>query len=816
MSLTKTPPDSVLSSLEIARSSSSNASSPLGDHGNGHKTNGHKANGHAPIEAPKKAESDDHGLSMALASDIAADGTFGERWLLVDERHVRVFSPDGEGPAKLDLDVPLSDLKLARAEMLVGNGVLELVTKDGRVLQAVRYTQALAPQFNGAARALESFIIGETPPESVLEGFERKFCKKCGLPLPEDTSVCTACIDKRATIARMMGYGAPYKAQAAGVVFLSLFGVLLSLITPILTTRVLTDMVLIPHQHESWIGLIVIAAIVLAIAGLAVSVWRARLAAWLMTHMVFSLRTEVYNKFQTLSLSYYDKRQAGSLTARVTQDVNELRNFLVDGVQFFFVNSLQIIGILIVMLRFNPRLTLLALIPVPLTIYLTRKMWHALWRRMHRFWHLRSTLAGLVNTVFSGMRVVKAFAQEQREEERFREKSYGLFQAELTVERSLATIFPILAIIATAGTFIIYYSGGREVFHTIAAAPAPIHGASANSVSGFFVQALKSFVNPPPGGKMTLGTLQLFLVYLGMLMGPIQGMTRIADWLSRSSAAAERVFEVLDTDVEVDDDQHAIAMPYIYGAVELKDVRFTYDKNKMVLEGVSIDVKPGEMIGLVGHSGAGKSTIINLLSRFYDVTDGQILIDGIDIKKIKVDDLRRQIGVVLQEPFLFPGTVRDNIAYAKPDASIEEIMRAAKAANAHDFVMRLPDGYDTWVGERGARLSGGERQRISIARAILHDPRILILDEATASVDTETEKQIQEAISHLVQGRTTFAIAHRLSTLRNADRLMVMEKGKVAELGTHDELLSKPEGVYKRLVDMQQAVNKLREETVVL
>jgi ATP-binding cassette subfamily B protein len=311
---------------------------------------------------------------------------------------------------------------------------------------------------------------------------------------------------------------------------------------------------------------------------------------------------------------------------------------------------------------------------------------------------------------------------------------------------------------------------------------------------------------------MTLGTLLLFLVYLGMLMGPIQGMTRIADWVSRSTAAAERVFEVMDTDVEVSDDPEAIRMPYIEGSVELRNIRFSYDKNRLVLEDVSLAVKPGEMIGLVGHSGAGKSTIINLLSRFYDVTEGSILIDGIDIRKISMSDLRHQVGVVLQEPYLFPGTVRDNIAYAKQGATLEEVVRAARAANAHDFIVRLPDGYDTWVGERGARVSGGERQRISIARAILHDPRILILDEATASVDTETEKQIQEAITRLVKGRTTFAIAHRLSTLRDADRLVVIEKGKIVEVGTHDELLALPEGHYRKLVDMQQAVNKLRDE----
>jgi len=297
-----------------------------------------------------------------------------------------------------------------------------------------------------------------------------------------------------------------------------------------------------------------------------------------------------------------------------------------------------------------------------------------------------------------------------------------------------------------------------------------------------------------------------------MLMSPLSQMTRMADWLSRSTAAAERVFEVIDAEPDVLNASDAVRMPRIEGRVELKNVRFSYDKNQNVLQDVSLTVEPGEMIGLVGHTGAGKSTLINLLSRFYDVQEGAILIDGVDIRQIDVEDLRSQVGVVLQEPFLFPGTIADNIAYARPDSSRLEIMKAAKAANAHDFVMKFADGYDTYVGERGARLSGGERQRLSIARAILHNPRILILDEATASVDTETEKKIQEAIGRLITGRTTFAIAHRLSTLRNASRLVVIERGKVAEVGTHDELMALPEGIFRKLVNMQQEVNKMHQE----
>jgi ATP-binding cassette, subfamily B, bacterial len=307
----------------------------------------------------------------------------------------------------------------------------------------------------------------------------------------------------------------------------------------------------------------------------------------------------------------------------------------------------------------------------------------------------------------------------------------------------------------------------------------------------------------------------MFFFYLGQLYGPLQGMTRIADWLGRALTSAERVFEVMDTEPDIADTAEPVAMPVIQGAVTFKHVGLSYDKARRILDDISFDVKPGEMIGLVGHSGAGKTTIINLLSRFYDPIEGEILIDGVPMKNIKLDDLRRQFGIVLQEPFLFPGTIGENIAYAKPEASRIEIMKAGKAANAHEFILRFPDGYDTQVGERGVRLSGGERQRISIARAILHDPRILILDEATASVDTETEKQIQEAIQRLIKNRTTFAIAHRLSTLRNADRLLVIEKGKLTEMGTHDELMANDTGTFKKLVDMQTAVNKLKtsEET---
>ncbi len=724
---------------------------------------------------------------LTIKADLDRNGAFGERWLVVDQTHVRVLQASPNAPAPVELDLPLADIKEAKTERLVGSGALRLTLRDGQVLEAVRYTLGAAPAFQAAARVLSAYIKDEDPSDSLLADFDsKKSCAKCGDPLPEDTNVCPKCVDRKAVLLRLLSYALPYKSRVAVVVLLMLVGTFMTMLPLILAKR-LTDDVLIAHRHPSWIGGIVLGLIGASLLGVGIAVWRGRLVVWMSNHMIHTIRVQAYNRLQSLSLSYYDKRQTGSLMSRVTQDVGELQDFLVQGITFFLVNTLVIVGFLIVLLRQDWRLTLLVLIPVPLVVVATNRLWKMLRNRFHRVWHLRSGLSASINSAISGVRVVKAFAQESREANRFQTRSEALFAGNVQVQQAWNTYFPALSFLTTAGVFIVWFYGGHEVFQNT-------HNLASQG--------------------MTVGALTLFIGAIGQLMGPIQQMTQIADWLSRSTAAAERVFEVIDAEPEIADLPDAVAMPHMEGRVEMDGVWFSYDKNQQTLENVSVDVQPGEMIGLVGHSGAGKSTVINLLSRFYDVKDGKILIDGVDIRKIKMEDLRRQIGVVLQEPFLFPGTISDNIAYAKPDATPLEIMQAAKAANAHEFVMRFPDGYDTYVGERGARLSGGERQRLSIARAILHDPRILILDEATASVDTETEKQIQEAMARLIQGRTTFAIAHRLSTLRNASRLMVMEKGKLVELGTHDELLAKPEGVFRRLVNMQQEVNKLKENFV--
>jgi ATP-binding cassette subfamily B protein len=743
------------------------------------------------------AASNGHGDNLVIA--VAADlhrGGFGEEWLVVTRDRLLVFEPNGaatpapRGCPHPRLDVPLSALKSPSTDSLVGGAALH-ATIDGETVELVRYTNARQNRFNRVAKYLgdvakyhEALAKGEAAPEApqlAADTEEEKRCPKCRLLLTEGSKVCPACMSKGRVLARLLGYLKPYRRQVILLGLMVVASTGLGLIAPYLT-RPLMDVVIEPKgtplpatDRLAWLGLIVLGMAAAQMAGQAISAAQGRTAASLTHKLSHSLRMELYQHLQLLSLRFFDKRQVGQLISRVTHDTSELQPILTIGVQFYLANLLMVVGIGIVLCSINWRLFLLAMLPAPFVAGLSKLFWKRISTAWQRWWHFNGRLTAVLNDNLSGVRVVKAFAQEEREIARFDPRSGELAEAGRTAEATWMTVFPILSFVTSTGGLLVWYVGGRQAI----------------------------------AGEVTLGTLMTFIAYLGMFYGPLQFLNRVAEWLSRALASAERVFEILDSEPDVREAVEAVSMPRIEGRVVFRDVTFGYDPHKPVVRHIDLDVQPGEMIGYVGHSGAGKSTMINLICRFYDANEGQILIDGVDIRQIRQQDLRSQIGVVLQDTFLFNGTIAENIRYAKPDATVEEILAAAKAANAHDFIVQKPDGYDTQVGERGQSLSGGERQRIAIARAILHNPRILILDEATASVDTDTEKQIQDAIARLIQGRTTFAIAHRLSTLRNADRLVVLKEGKVEEVGTHDELLEK-KGEFHRLVEMQQEMSKIK------
>ncbi len=663
--------------------------------------------------------------------------------------------------------VAIEDCEKAECLKQEGCGILMLRTSgEDRIF--ARFSMAFLPRFSYLAKGIRLLRQGE---EKTVQSREaERICPKCGRVLP-GTAVCPRCSGSGRFTHRMGELMRPYAWKFFGVALLMLAATGLSLYQA-QYQREFIDNVVLPESGglSEIIGFGVIMLLIVALS-LISNILKNRWTVILGSKISMDIREKLYVKIQELSLSFIDKRSAGELIGRITGDTTHIKNFMQQVFSGLISQIVTMVCVFIVMLVMNWQVALMALAMVPVIIVVTfvfRKKTRRLYRRQGRYEDI--TNSQLQDTL-SGIRVVKSFGKEASEIKKFEQLNLKLADTQAYNEVFWATFFPFITFSIGLGTYIITYFGGLNVL----------------------------------GGSLTVGQLTQFISYAGMLYAPLQRMAFLPRMLSRTITSLERVYDVLDEETEVPQSRHPVELS-IKGAVELEHISFGYLSYDPVLEDISLSVKPGEMIGIVGSSGAGKSTLINLIMRLYDPDDGRITVDGVDLKEIAHDSLYSQLGVVLQETFLFSGTILANLRFAKPDATMEEVIQAAKIGGAHDFICKLPDGYNTYVGESGNTLSGGERQRIAIARAVLGDPRILILDEATSSLDTETEYQIQEALGRLIQGRTTFAIAHRLSTLRNADRILVIDKKRVAEVGTHEELMKK-KGIYYHLVTTQLAMN---------
>lgn len=667
--------------------------------------------------------------------------------------------------------IPYAQIK--DIEIHLGIGCAECVGKDAdnHPYLLARFSAKHAERFAEFARAIR---IRQEHGVWIEENDDNEHvCFKCGRQLIRGANICPFCSKKSSVFAKLKTTLHPYAKSLALILFLYVISSAISISMPIINRR-LIDNYLAPQKGPLSEALVLV-GIVLAchIVSTLVSIYAGRKTYRVGNAYSNDLRTMTYAKVQSMSVSSISKRTPGDLMRRITADTSNIQNFITGTLPSVLLQLTSLVVVTVIMFFCNWRLTLFAFLPAPIVVLCILGVRRKMRLQWEENWHWSSRSSSILHDILRGIRVVKSFGTEEMEIKKFERVVRSLTDATIRLEKLSATLWPILGFVMGLGEFIVLYFGGQSVI----------------------------------GGQMTVGELIQFTAFLGYIYGPLNTLTSLPQQLTSFFTSTAKLFEVFDEQQDVEDSDDAKQID-IKGHIQFEDVYFGYNSYEPVIKGISFDIKPGEMVGVVGPSGVGKSTLINLIMRFYDVTGGRILIDGTDIRDIPQHTLRENIGIVFQETFLFAGTIYDNIAYAKPDALPEEIFAATKIANAHEFIIKLPDGYNTKIGENGFTLSGGERQRIAIARAVLRNPTILILDEATASLDTETEHLIQEALERLIKGRTTFAIAHRLSTLRHATKLICIDKGRVAEMGPHDELLEK-KGVYYRLVMAQRQTTKM-------
>ena len=694
-----------------------------------------------------------------MVSDIDRDRFYRSTLLVLTDK--RVFSHSVASGLQ---EWPLADIDKVRTKDRGGLGTLELLGIDRR-LGHWHYTIAQGPS---------ALILGDHFDDLKADRVASKPADEDEVPKAEEHEEKP----DTATLFRLWQFAKPHSVWML-IAFIMSSGASVAEVQAIKLTKQLTRLLQsandptpsnLLNSAAFYLGLMLGAAILAWLLG-----WgQGAILAWVSERVTGDLRKRTYSHLQKLSLEYFGGKRTGDLMSRISSDSDRLCAFLSDSVVDFTANGILLIVVAYELFHDNATVGFVALLPFPFTVWLmyyARDKLSTGFQASSRAW---GTMSSVLADTIPGIRVVKAFAQEDREIERFSVANEAVVSSNNRVNALWTFFWPLIGFLNHLGMFVVWVCGA----------------------------VLISRATP----NFEIGSLIAAAFLCEKFYGKLEMMSRIVNASQRAAASAQRIFEILDRVSNVPEPAKPVQIDKLRGDLEFRHVGFRYG-NRKVISDFSLKIQSGEMIGLVGHTGAGKSTLINLVCRFFDVAEGAILADGIDIRSYNVEQYRRNVGIVLQDPFLFYGTIAENIAYGLPNATRDQIIEAAKAARAHEFILQLADGYDSLVGERGQSLSGGERQRISIARALLIDPRILILDEATSALDSTTERQIQEALQNLVRGRTTIAIAHRLSTLRQANRIMVIERGRLVEIGTHDELL-KIDGAYAALHRAQQELTK--------
>jgi len=675
----------------------------------------------------------------------------------------------------IQCEYPLVLLKTARVESSPGTVQIYLTTHSGDdhlLCSADRsHTESLAL----GAENIRALIAGT--PLKEAKNKKVSICPKCHRPIPPGAQTCPRCRSKRNLFRGIFSIIKPYRFTLISSILFFIATSLLQLVSPMLSRILVDDYI----RADTIPRVTAFATVVLIIFGVSLfskllSVIRGLITIQMGEGVIVRLRKQIFDKINRLSLRCIQRRTTGELMQRINSDTQVIRDFITSEMATVIEQVLVLISVTIIVFLYDWRLALLVLVPVPLVMFLYMTFHKYIRRMYHRQWKMNARANTVLHDIFSGIREVKAYGTEQRETARYDKAITDERKIQIRNEVFFGKIQPILSFLMGAGQYLLLYYAGKSILS---------------------------------GNGMSYGELTQFTSYITMVYGPLRYMTTLPRRLVRTGTAFSNILDLIEDEDEMLEDPD-ITSHSINGHIVMKDLGFSYNSEREILHNINLDIRPGEMIGLVGRSGVGKTTLVNLIMRMYEANKGSLTIDGIDIKNISKEDLRTNVGAVLQETYLFSGSIYDNIAYAKPHATKEEVIQAAQTAGAHDFIVKMPDGYNSYVGERGSTLSGGERQRIAIARALLRDPKILILDEATSALDTETEAKVQNALAELIKGRTVIAIAHRLSTLRNANRIIVLDRGTVAEEGSHEDLMKKG-GIYYGLVMAQRQMNSRKD-----